>query len=121
MLTQQQLNLLTPIKLKEGQKRLDAADKLFATYVSRMPQPIESFFNWLTPEGGLAYWVPFHQPVDFGLVRQHLATQGVSLIDTNRFSFEGEPLNALRLGVASLTEAKMEQGISALQLALERL
>ena len=73
------------------------------------------------PEGGLAYWVPFRQPVDFGLVRQHLATQGVSLIDTNRFSFEGQPLNALRLGFASLTEAEMEEGISALQLALDRL
>ncbi|SFE84768.1 MocR-like pyridoxine biosynthesis transcription factor PdxR [Spirosoma endophyticum] len=72
------------------------------------------------PEGGLAYWIPFHQPVDFGLVRQHLASQGVSLIDTNRFSFEGQPLNALRLGFASLTEPEMEQGIRALKLTLDR-
>lgn len=46
---------------------------------------------------------------------------GVSLIDTDRFSFESEPLNALRLGFASLTEAEMQQGISALQLALDQL
>ena len=47
LLAQQQLNLLTPVKLKKGQKRLDAAQKLFSTYVSRMRQPIESLFNWL--------------------------------------------------------------------------
>lgn len=47
LLAQQQLKLLTAVKLKKGQKRLDAADKLFSSYVSRMPQPIESFFNWL--------------------------------------------------------------------------
>jgi len=47
LLARQQLDLLTPIKLKKGQKRLDAADKLFSSYVSRMRQPIESLFNWL--------------------------------------------------------------------------
>lgn len=47
LLAQQQLDLLTPVKLRKGQKRLDAADKLFSRYVSRMRQPIESFFNWL--------------------------------------------------------------------------
>mgnify|MGYP000409097100 CR=1 FL=1 len=42
----QQLTLCTPVKLKKGQKRLDAADKGYSTYVSRMRQPIESLFNW---------------------------------------------------------------------------
>ena len=41
-----QLTLCTPVKLKKGQKRLDAADKGYSTYVSRMRQPIESLFNW---------------------------------------------------------------------------
>jgi len=47
LLAGQDLNLLTPVKLKKGQKRLDAAEKLFSSYVSRMRQPIESLFNWL--------------------------------------------------------------------------
>ncbi len=45
---EQQLILCTLIKLIKGQKRLDAADKGYSTYVSRMRQPIESLFNWLT-------------------------------------------------------------------------
>ncbi len=44
---QQGVSLLTPIKLKRGQKHLDAADKQFSTAVSRIRQPVESFFNWL--------------------------------------------------------------------------
>lgn len=51
--THQRLSLLTPIKLKKGQKRLDAADKLFSRAVSRVRQPIESFFNWLIDHTGI--------------------------------------------------------------------
>jgi hypothetical protein len=44
--------LLTPVKYKKGQaesdkKRHKAADDLFSRAVSRVRQPIESFFNWL--------------------------------------------------------------------------
>lgn len=44
---EQQVRLCTPVKLHKGQKRLDAADQGYSTYVSRMRQPIESLFNWL--------------------------------------------------------------------------
>jgi len=46
LVADQHLMLCTPVKLKKGQKRLDAADKGYSTYVSRMRQPIESLFNW---------------------------------------------------------------------------
>jgi hypothetical protein len=42
-----QLNLLSPIKLQKGQTYLASADSLFSTAVSKVRQPIESFFNWL--------------------------------------------------------------------------
>lgn len=41
------VTLYTPIKLKKGQKTLDAADKLWSRAVSSFRQPIESFFAWL--------------------------------------------------------------------------
>jgi len=47
LMADQQLVLCTPVKLQKGQKRLDSAEKGYSTYVSRMRQPIESFFNWL--------------------------------------------------------------------------
>jgi hypothetical protein len=45
--TEQQINIFTPVKLAKGQTWLDSADSLFSTAVSKVRQPIESFFNWL--------------------------------------------------------------------------
>jgi len=42
-----QINVFTPIKLQKGQKHLSSADSLLSTAVSKVRQPIESFFNWL--------------------------------------------------------------------------
>jgi hypothetical protein len=41
------VELITPVKLKKGQKYLQAADKLFSRYVSSVRQPVEAFFHWL--------------------------------------------------------------------------
>lgn len=43
----QGVEIITPVKLKKGQKYLEAADKLFSCYISSVRQPVESFFNWL--------------------------------------------------------------------------
>lgn len=43
----------TPVKKEKGQKYLDAADQLLSTAVSRVRQPIESFFNWLQEKTGI--------------------------------------------------------------------
>ncbi len=50
--------ILTPVKLVKGEGELlrqfnKAADDLFSTAVSRIRQPIESFFNWLNELFGL--------------------------------------------------------------------
>jgi hypothetical protein len=41
------ITVLTPVKLKKGQAYLESADKYKSSGVSRVRQPIESFFNWL--------------------------------------------------------------------------
>jgi hypothetical protein len=46
-LSARQVEIITPVKLKKGQKYLEAADKLFFCYISSVRQPVESFFNWL--------------------------------------------------------------------------
>lgn len=64
------------------------------------------------PEGGLAYWVQLRKPVDTGTLVSALLQKGVSAIPTEPFSFSGQPLNALRLGYASLTNAELEEGLN---------
>jgi len=46
-------NLLTPVKKEKGQKFLDVADQWLSTAVSRVRQPIESFFNWIEDKTGI--------------------------------------------------------------------
>ena len=53
LLVDQQVYLHTPIKKKKGQTRLEAADRLYSGYVSRMRQPVESLFKWLVVRVGL--------------------------------------------------------------------
>ncbi|MBC8984238.1 PLP-dependent aminotransferase family protein [Pedobacter sp. N36a] len=63
------------------------------------------------PEGGLAFWLVFKQPVNTIQLAEQLLKNGVQVISTERFSFDEQPLNALRLGYASLGAEEMERGI----------
>ena len=47
VLAQNHVTLFTPIKRKPGQESIDSADRLLSTAISKVRQPIESFFNWL--------------------------------------------------------------------------
>jgi len=47
MLANNDIEIYTPVKLEKGQKYLESADSLYSAAVSRVRQPIESFFNWL--------------------------------------------------------------------------
>jgi len=53
LLDQQDVKIFTPIKHEKGQKPLESADKLLSTAISRVRQPIESFFNWLQEKTNL--------------------------------------------------------------------
>lgn len=48
-----QITLLTPVKKEKGCAFLDAADQLLSTAISRVRQPIESFFNWVHEKTGI--------------------------------------------------------------------
>ena len=49
----QDLDVLTPVKKKKGQKTLTAADRLYSEAISRIRQPIESLFNWINEKTGI--------------------------------------------------------------------
>ncbi|WP_254412518.1 MocR-like pyridoxine biosynthesis transcription factor PdxR [Dyadobacter diqingensis] len=63
------------------------------------------------PEGGLAFWIKFNHELSTEMLSSQLLKKGVSVMSTERFSFDGKSLNALRLGYASLTAAELEEGI----------
>lgn len=50
---EQHLRLITPVQRKKGQPRLALTDRIYSRRVSRLRQPIESFFNWLEQKTGI--------------------------------------------------------------------
>lgn len=47
LLGNNQTEILSPVKLKKGQKKLPIEDKLYSQLVSKIRQPIEGFFAWI--------------------------------------------------------------------------
>ena len=52
-LKKQNTTLNTPVKKEKGQKYLDLFQQLISAEVSRIRQPIESFFNWIEEKTGV--------------------------------------------------------------------
>jgi Transposase DDE domain len=50
---QQNVELLTPVKLSKGQTHLDLFQRLYSGSVSGIRQPIESLFNWMQEKTGI--------------------------------------------------------------------
>jgi hypothetical protein len=53
LLAHQEMVLLTPTKKAKGQEKLHMFEQLWSTSVSRVRQPIESFFSWLERTTGI--------------------------------------------------------------------
>lgn len=53
LLASQEMLLLTPTKKAKGQEKLHMFEQLWSTSVSRVRQPIESFFSWLERKTGI--------------------------------------------------------------------
>lgn len=81
---------------------------------------LDKQISFKKPEGGLAYWVKINRDINTEELAAKLLKKGVSIIPTERFSFNGKPLNALRLGYASLTPAELEEGIRLLATVLKK-
>ncbi|SHG39210.1 GntR family transcriptional regulator / MocR family aminotransferase [Pedobacter caeni] len=76
-----------------------------------LDQYLKGKADYQLPEGGLAFWLKFKQPIDTIAFSESLLRHGVQVISTERFSFNGKPVNALRLGYAALDEEELERGI----------
>lgn len=63
------------------------------------------------PDGGLAFWITPHQPIDYTALISHLATKGVQLIDPNDYYLPPSTAEGLRLSFGTLTAEELEKGI----------
>jgi GntR family transcriptional regulator/MocR family aminotransferase len=79
-----------------------------ATYLQRY---LGDEVTFQRPEGGLAFWVTFKKLTDVRELAEALLKRGVKISSCGAYSFHGEPMNAVRLGYATLSIEEMEEAI----------
>ncbi len=103
---------------KHARKALNVYRQRHAQMQQLLRQHLSDEITFRTPEGGLAYWITFRENRNIPALTHRLLNQGISLINTDSFSFDGNSLNALRLGFASLTSPEMEEVLLVLKKTL---
>lgn len=69
------------------------------------------------PEGGLAFWIVPEQKTNWDKLSAQLKSKGILIITPDRFSYD-KPVNGIRIGYGTLSEAQLKDGIKALSLLL---
>ncbi|MEM9259727.1 MAG: PLP-dependent aminotransferase family protein, partial [Bacteroidota bacterium] len=70
------------------------------------------------PEGGLAAWVNFTEEYPLEIIRARAQVQGLLISRTVFSTPKGEPINAIRMGFASLNEAELVEAMEILKKSL---
>lgn len=78
-----------------------------------LDQYLKNKADYIVPEGGLAFWITPKKETDWKKVSERLRKKGIKISTPELYSFK-EPVNGLRLGYGSLTEAQLEEGLKIL-------
>jgi GntR family transcriptional regulator/MocR family aminotransferase len=90
-------------------------DALFGALMRELPGAVTVG----PPSGGLALWVRVREGIDVDRWAARALELGVAFQPGRRFSFEGAPVQGLRLGFSSYPERQLEQVAQRLRQALE--
>jgi GntR family transcriptional regulator/MocR family aminotransferase len=72
------------------------------------------------PPGGMALWCRVEEGVDLGRWAEASAAAGVPFDTGSQFSFDGSPVQALRLGFAAEAEKELREGVRRIAAARPR-
>lgn len=112
---------------EEGEIRRHMKKALKAYHIRRdlfcelLKTKLGDLVSFQVPEGGLAVWVTFHDSINLPQLRKVALKKGL-LISKSVFSdAEGNKLNAIRMGFASLNEKEIEDATSLLKASVDEI
>lgn len=79
---------------------------------------LDGMLDFDLPQGGMAFWLRMRQPVDMSLLAQRAHAEGVGFLPGARFAADAQPVNAIRIGFASLNNKEMVEGVKRIRKAL---
>ncbi len=98
------------------------AMRLYAERRLRMATLLEERFcgriAFTLPNGGLAVWVKFTDPIDIDQLARAARAKGVKILPGSAFTVSGRPIRATRLGFASMNVAELDSATRRLRQAL---
>lgn len=111
MMTQAILQLINDGHIKRHLRKATAHYKAKRDFFEKViVEHLHDKVDFHKPEGGLAFWLVPKEQKDLLKLSEKLLNKGVQIIAPQQFSLL-EPINGLRLGYASLSEADLERGI----------
>lgn len=74
--------------------------------------------EFTVPDGGLAFWVRF-KGIDLDRLAAAAARQGVTVLPASAFTTNPRPVDAARLGFASMDNSELKKATQRLRAALD--
>lgn len=105
---------------EEGEIRRHMKKALKAYHLRRdlfcrlLKEQLGDLVSFQLPEGGLAVWVTFDNRIDLPRLREVAIEKGLMISKSVFSDAEGNKLNAIRMGFASLNEKEIEEAIGLL-------
>lgn len=87
-------------------------------FCALLQKELGSFVQFTIPEGGLAVWVLFDAKIPLKKLRASCYKKGVLISKSIFQDQEGQSLNAIRMGFASLNEKELIAGVELLKKAI---
>lgn len=98
--------------LKKSLKAYRQRRNLFCTLLQK---ELGQFVQFSIPEGGLAVWIVFDAKIPLKRLREICLKKGVLISKSIFKNRDGENLNAIRMGFASLNENELTKGVELLK------
>jgi GntR family transcriptional regulator/MocR family aminotransferase len=87
------------------------------TFAKAMTEELGDMVDFDIPDGGLAYWVRFHDQSLLDRIDARAAAQQLWVASSRSFAAQANVTRGLRLGFASLTEREAKEALRRLRAA----
>lgn len=89
-------------------------------FCSLLTQELGAYTTFSRPNGGLAAWVHFDERLPLKQIHEDARKKGLLISDTVFYKDDGELINAIRMGFASLSPEETTQALSILKEVIQK-
>jgi GntR family transcriptional regulator / MocR family aminotransferase len=85
------------------------------SFAATIEAELGDMIDYAVPDGGLAFWLRFRDPVDLRRIEERAPAMGVRFASSRSFAMSDEVESGLRFGFASLTPLEARKALRAIR------